>query len=73
MASYYTFRSRSNDGLQDLLVVKDQYEALGRANDQRRRNVETRRPAKVALADFREDLARDLLQLGPPHDFPWRL
>ena len=70
---HLTLCAGSNDGLQDLLVVEDEDEALGGANDQRRSNIQAGGPAKVALADLGEDLARDDLQLRPAHNLPWWL
>jgi len=47
-----TFCARANDGLQDLLIVEDQDEALGGSNGKRRSNIEACWAAKVALADL---------------------
>lgn len=68
-----TLSAWSYDGLQNLLVVEDEDEAFGGANDQGRGDVQTGRAAKVAFAHFREDLTGDDLQLGPAHNLPWRL
>lgn len=68
-----TFSTRSYNRLQDLLVVKDENETLRGANDERGCDGQTGGPAKVALADFGEELGSDDLQLCPAHDVPWGL
>jgi hypothetical protein len=69
----HTFRARTDDGFQHLLVVEDQDKALGGPDSQRCRDIEARGSSKVALADFGEDLSCNLLQLGPAYYLPWCL
>jgi hypothetical protein len=65
-----TFGSGTDDRLQHLLVIEDQDKALRGAYSQGCRDIETGWPSKVTLANLREDLTSNLLQLGPPYHFP---
>jgi hypothetical protein len=65
-----TFGAWPDDALQHLVIIKDQDEALGRANDERGSNIQTGRPPKIPSANLGEELTGYVLQLGPAHYVP---